>query len=79
MTIEPIDLAYIPEPDRRIIARWLVQRSNEVMSPMAKLLYGEVSVGLVRDSLLGAAVDLVDPLSDDASIEHATQVLKTLR
>lgn len=79
MTIEPDQIADIPYQHREVIARWLIQRVKPASSLLARSLFSEEASALARDVMLGAAVDLIDPLSEDSTIEHATGILASLR
>lgn len=66
------ELAEIPQEQRRVIARWLVERAAQ-FRPSLVLTKHEAQQ--IQGVVLGLAVDLFDPLGDDSTIEHAAQVL----
>jgi hypothetical protein len=68
--IEPEDLAKIPTTHRHTIGLWLTERAAQ-FEPSWLL---PNSIG--RDILWGAAADLIDPLSEDSTLEHAHDVLR---
>lgn len=76
MPITPEDLAAIPEEHRKVIARWLIQRSETFTSSW---MLPSDAAAIIQSALTGSAVDIADPLSDDSTTDHATRVLDTLR
>lgn len=68
-------LAAIPEEHRRLLARWLAAQST-LLRP--SWLFPAQTTLLARDVLRGAAVTLVDPLSEDSTVSHAAEVLSEL-
>lgn len=83
MTLEEHNgaLYAVPIEHRRIIARWLVAKGQlyTQMSKRPNLLDpdGRISA-MVADVLKGAAVDLMDPLTEDHTVDHANNVLADL-
>ena len=70
--IEPEDLAKIPTMHRHKIALWLAERAAEHTGS----IFGAAYQSAVRETLWGAAADLIDPLSEDSTLDHAHDVLR---
>lgn len=66
------ELMAVPEEHRRTIARWLLDRSERYQPSM---VLSEDAAELVRGAVLGCAVDLADPESEDSTVEHANEVI----
>jgi hypothetical protein len=69
------DLAAIPAEHRRTIALWLTQVAD---SHTGGWVISAAEAALIRNVLLGAAVDLADPTSEDTTTDHAVEVLARL-
>lgn len=76
MPVTPEDLAAIPQGHRLTIARWLIERADSIRA--AWWILPDSAASAVRGHLAGAAVDLADPLTDDSTIDHANDVLRSL-
>lgn len=74
-TILAEDLAAIPAEHRRTIALWLTQVAE---SHTGGWVISAAEAALIRNVLLGAAVDLADPTSEDTTVEHAAAILGEL-
>jgi hypothetical protein len=72
VTVTSEDVAKIPETDRMVIARWILERAS-LYQPSMILTVEQADA--VRVVLQGVAVDLVDPLADDSTIGAAVAVV----
>lgn len=73
--ITPEILAGIPDDHRRTIARWLLERAG---SYQPSIFINAHTAEHLHRALLGAAVDLAEPLADDTTIGFAAGVVTDL-
>lgn len=66
----------VPVEHRRAVARWLIERGDQFQQSW---VLGAEQAQMIRGALYGAAVDLVDPDSEDTTVEHAAEVVAELR
>ena len=69
------DLAKISEADRIMMARWLVERADQFKP---SFLLTRDQADRIQMAFQGAAVDLVDPLCEDSTMEHAHAVMEKI-
>lgn len=73
--IRPADLAALPIEDRKVIARWICERADQIRP---SIYCTPDTVEAITGVLYGIAVDLADPESDDSTVQHAREVLATI-
>ena len=69
------DLWQIPAEYRDTVARWLIGRAHALRP---SFVLNEYQAALIREALVGAAVDVAEPGADDTTIGHANAVLARL-
>jgi hypothetical protein len=72
--VEPEDLNALPSAVRRLVARWLAQRTQGMDGSWVAPAEASAAAGALR----GAATDLVEPLAEDSTIGHMREVLADL-
>lgn len=76
--VTPEALAKIPAVHRHTIALWMAQRAAAFRSSNINPLIPAGEYRAAADALWGAGVDLIDPLAEDTTLEHAHEVLSRL-
>ncbi len=69
------DIAAIPEGHRRTIARYLC---DHALALRPSMFATQRDVEAISSMLLGVAVDIVEPVSEDTTVQRATEVLASL-
>lgn len=69
-------VAQIPEESRRVIARWLLAQAEQYRPSM---FLDERQVSLIQGVITGAAVDVMDPTSEEVTNAHAARILGSLQ
>jgi hypothetical protein len=70
-----IDLQSVPEDYRVMVARWVLERAKRYQP---NLILTPEMAGVIQDVLVGVAVDIAVPDSEDMTVTYAAAIIRDL-